>query len=260
MKKADIYNKYSIEYKAGKIHHNMLGWINPVLVDGNEKIGKGIFHFSTLPGTKYYTGHINDCEYILKGTCKCNCKDCYAMTGNYNFQSTIDSLAVKTWLAYYDIEFLNNAIRAQLEADNIKAVRIHASGDFVSREYMDMFKSIVADYNKVVFWTYTKVTEYEKEFDAFPNANIVKSIVPGIGFNFGHCDYIINAYDILNKAGKSVHICRCGVDKNQHCNNCKGCLTNEFVLFLEHSTNYKAEKDPLFDLFKQLVESQAMPV
>ena len=56
--------------------------------------------------------------------------------------------------------------------------------------------------------------------------------------------------------GKSVYICRCGVDKNQHCTNCKGCSKNDYVLFIEHSTDYKAENDPCFNELKEIIERQ----
>ena len=86
--------------------------------------------------------------------------------------------------------------------------------------------------------------------------NVVKSIIPGKGFNFGHCDYILGLYEFLRKTGKKVYICKCGIDKNQHCVNCGACRTCDYVLFLEHSTEYKAENDPLFPVLKGIVESQ----
>ena len=66
-------------------------------------------------------------------------------------------------------------------------------------------------------------------------------------------------YKALKAIGKNVYICRCGIDKNQHCTNCTACSKNDFVLFIEHSTEYKAEKDPLFPVVKELIENQADP-
>lgn len=107
-----------------------------------------------------------------------------------------------------------------------------------------------------VFWSYTKNADAENAFNDIQNCNIVKSIVPGCGLNYGKCEYILAAYDALKTAKKSVHICRCGIDKNQHCTNCKGCSVNEYVLFVEHSTSYEAEKDPAFETLKSVIESQ----
>ena len=114
----------------------------------------------------------------------------------------------------------------------------------------------------LVFWqTYTK--SYGHGFDnelnalnALENVNIVKSIVPGCGFNFGHCNYILDTYYKLISEGEKPFICRCGIDKNQHCNNCTKCSTCKYVLFIEHSTEYKAEKDPCFETIKKVIENK----
>lgn len=253
--KAAIYKAYGIEYKSGKIMHDKLGMIPEMLIDGNAKIGKGVWHFSTLPTNQEYKANVSGKEITIKGTCACNCDGCYATKGNYRFASTINSLALRTWIARNDIDYLNRAIRAQIESCDIKTIRIHASGDFFSKEYADMWIGIVRDYPGVTFWTYTK-TEYESIFDSFENANIVKSVIPGIGFNFGHCDYIESTYNNLTAAGKRVHICKCGIDKNQHCTDCKGCSENEYVLFIEHSTAYNAVSDPAYNRIVELINSQ----
>lgn len=256
MTKKDIYNKYGIEYKAGKIYHSEFGWIAPLLVDGNTKLGKGVWTFSTLPTNRIYHVTINDKEYEIMGTCPCHCNGCYATKGNYNFSNVIIALAIRTWLCYNDMPFVCNAIMAQIAAENIKLFRIHASGDFFSEEYINMWKYIVSNNQNCVFWTYTKNAKAESAFDNFSNANIVKSIISGFGFNYGHCDYILSVYKALKEMGKSVYICRCGIDKNQHCTNCKGCSEHEIVLFVEHSTAYKAEEDHCYDELKRVIESQ----
>lgn len=258
MTKKEIYAAHGIQYnpKNNKLYHPVLGYIRPVLVNGNKKIGKGAWHFSTLPGTAIYTVIINGASYDIKGTCPCDCIGCYAKSGNYRYQSVKNALGIRTWLARNDIEFLENAINAQIEADKIQLIRIHAAGDFASVEYLIMWTRIVRNHPAVTFWTYSKVESFEAAFDGFNNANIVKSIVPHYGINFGHCDYIIGLYKALKAAGKRVHICRCGIDKEQHCTNCTACSECEYVLFLEHSTEYKAEQDALYPEFVALVESQ----
>lgn len=254
--KKSVYARYGIEYQAGKIKSERYGFVNELLIDGNAKIGKGCYHFSTLPTNQTFTVQINGQEYSVKGTCVCNCVGCYATKGNYRFQSTKNSLGIRTLLIREELDFVERAIMAQIEADHVEAVRIHAAGDFDSREYLGMWTRIVKAFPAVTFWTYTKVKEYEAAFDQFDNANIVKSVIPGMGFNFGHCEYIMKAYEKLTGENKSVHICKCGIDKNQHCTNCKGCSVNEYVLFIEHSTEYQAEKDDKFAALKALIEAQ----
>ena len=254
-KKNSIYMEYGIEYKAGKIL-SPIGLVNPLLVNGNSKIGTGVYHFSTLPGNKEYKANIGGNVESVFGTCGDNCFGCYGMTGNYNYQNVIDSLAVKTVLARDYLEFVERAINAQIKADNIKTIRIHATGDFFSRAYLEMWERIVSSNPGVVFWSYTKEYAAETAFDRFENANIVKSMIPSANYNYGKADYIIAVYNMLSDMGKDVYVCRCGIDKNQHCTNCTACARCEHVLFLEHSTGYNPAKDQAFPAFVQLVESQ----
>lgn len=256
MTKKEIYAKHNIVFENGKIYHEKFGFIPCLLIDGNTKIGNGVYHFSTLPTKQIFHVVINGRSYDVKGTCPCTCDGCYATKGRYNCDSVITSNAIKTLLVYEDLDFVKRAIIAQIEADNILFLRIHASGDFFSEAYVVMWQEIVKTCKKTVFWTYTK---YEKAEDAFlgvENAHVVPSVIKGKGFNFGHCDHVLAMYEYLTSMEKSVYICRCGIDKNQHCVNCKACSKYDFVLFLEHSTDYKAEKDPLFPIVKNLIESQ----
>lgn len=253
--KKEIFARYGIELIDNNHVNSPLGPITKLLIDGNGKIGKGVYHFSTVPGTYDYSVSVNGTEYTAKGTCPCNCKGCYAMSGNYT-RYGYDAPAMRTVIARNYSEFMVKAIIAQIKADNIKFVRIHASGDFFSSEYVNAWTEIIKACPECTFWTYTKNGDAVDAFDGLENANIVKSVIPHIGFNFGHIDYIIAVYNELKRQGKSVYICRCGIDKNQHCNNCKACSKHEFVLFIEHSTEYKAEKDPRYEEIKALIESQ----
>ena len=296
-----VYKKHGIEYdtKTKKIFSPINGgmWICPPLVNGNHKIGKGAYHFSTLPGNIEY--HVNIaftkkekiCEnkkskkfgklvkytaiddvnpvfVDVKGTCVCTCTDengdisCYAFKGNYQYDTTIAYLAIRTILARDYINFLERAILAQIEVEKIELCRIHAAGDFCSDEYAAMWKRIVAACkNTTIFWTYTKVKKYESLFDGDDNANIVKSVINGFGFNFGHCDYIMRVYKYLKSKGYKVHICFCGIEEYagiepRHCTECKSCSECDFVLFIEHSTKYKAHEDPLFPELVKLILAQ----
>lgn len=256
MTRKEIYKEHGIQFENGKIYHPEFGFIPELLVNGNSKIGKGIYHFSTLPTNQIFHVVINNKSYDIKGTCPCHCDGCYATKGNYNYTSVKNSLAIKTWLIRNDLEFVKNAIIAQIKADKIEFIRLHASGDFDSDSYINTVHEIVKECKETTFWTYTKNSKAENAFDDLKNINIVKSVIKGKGFNFGHCDYILEMYNYLKENNKSVYICRCGIDKNQHCTNCKGCSKNEHVLFIEHSTEYKAEKDELFNTLKALIESQ----
>ena len=256
--KKAVYAKYGIEFNGKKIL-SPLGWICELLKEGNDKTGKLVLTFSLLPGTFSFEIDINGQVYVIKGTCICDCTGCYAKTGHYNHDTTIRSLAINTYLVNYHLDFVKRCIMAQLEYLGRGEVRIHAAGDFNtinSDEYAQMWFDVASKFNSFRFWTYTKVKKYETLFDSLKNANIVKSVIPGIGINYGHCDYIINAYYTLKALGQSVYICRCGIDKEQHCQNCGVCSTYKYVLFIEHSTEYKAEKDPLYGKLVEIINNQ----
>lgn len=264
--KQAIYEQYGIIYdrKTEKIFHPYFGWIRTLLINGNDKLGRGVYTYSTLATNEQYNVTLDTvngiANLIMNGTCPCHCTGCYATKGRYMFDNVIQANARKTWLARFDVDFMTRAIIAQINADHITICRIHASGDFDSSAYIDAWRRIVKECPDTIFWTYTKNIQAENAFNDLSNINVVRSVIPGIGFNFGHCDYIIKAYHALKAIGKKVYICRCGIDKKQHCTNCHGCYDNEIVLFIEHSTEYKAEKDPMYNELKQLIESQDITV
>lgn len=260
--KAIEYGKEKIFYSSntGMILNNDIGYIYPLLKNGNSKVGKGVYTFSILPGMAEYSftvdNGITKKELCTSGTCNVNCKGCYAQKGFFNMPNVKNTIAITTWLCQNDLDFVKRAIQAQIKADKIDTIRIHATGDFFSTEYITMWHDIASNNKTVKFWTYTKNPIAENAFNDLDNINIVKSIIPDIGFNFGHIDYIIDTYNKLKSKGAKVHICKCGIDKNQHCTNCRGCIDNTYVLFIEHSTEYKAEKDPLYNNIVELINNQ----
>lgn len=256
--KKQAYANYGIEFKNGHIV-SPIGGISEFLKEGNSKTGKMVYTYSLLPGTCNVEININGEIVIVKGTCVCDCNGCYAQTGFYKMNSVITSLAINTYMVNNYPKFVKRCIMAQLDYIGRGEIRIHASGDFntaVPDSYAGMWLEIAKKYNTFRFWTCTKIKKYETLFDSLKNANIVKSIIPGIGFNFGTCEYIINAYYTLKDLGQSVYICKCGIDKNQHCERCGVCATYKYVLFIEHSTGYNAEQDPLYDKLCEIVNNQ----
>jgi len=256
--KQAIYARYGVQFdpKTGNILAPMFGWIRPLLIDGNSKLGKGVWTFSMLPGNFYHHVTVDGSPVEILGTCPCNCPGCYAQTGLFNTPDVKAANARKTALARMYLDFVKRAIMAQIKADKIKLLRIHAAGDFFSVEYINMWRDIIKATPGTIYWTYTKNPVAESAFDDLKNANVVKSLIPGMELNYGPCKYVMDAYKALKSMGKNVYICRCGIDKNQHCVNCTGCSKNEYVLFVEHSTKYKAEKDPLYQELVALIESQ----
>lgn len=244
--KREMYAKYGIEFDGTYIH-SPLGLIRELLKEGNTKTGKKVLTWSMTPGNGE------------GGTCVCTCEGCYAMTGRYNMGTVKESLRRNTELVNYHLDFFRRAVSAQLEYIENAEIRIHAAGDFNTLNadaYAWTWHDIAAKFTQHAFWAYTKIEKYESLFDGLDNANIVKSIIPGKGVNYGHCDYILELYAFLKAMKKDVYICRCGIDKNQHCEKCGHCSAAEYVLFIEHSTEYVAETDPAFPELKAVIESQ----
>lgn len=257
--KKQAYAKYGIDFKDGKII-SPIGKINEFLKEGNTKTGEEVYTFSLLPGTGIYNKlELNGYVFLVAGTCICDCSGCYAKTGFYKMDNVKRSLALNTYLVNNYLDFVKKCIMAQLEIIGRGEIRIHASGDFNTLspdQYAKMWLEIASKFQSFRFWTYTKMKKYETLFDGLKNANIVKSVIPGIGFNFGKCEYIINAYYTLKELGQQVYICKCGIDKEQHCAKCGVCAGYKYVLFLEHSTGYDAESDPYYAKLCEIVNNQ----
>lgn len=249
MTKKEIYAKHGIEYdpKTAKLFHPVFGWIKPLLKEGNSKTGKKVFTFSLPAGTE--------------GTCTCDCPNCYAKSGFYCTPSVQNSLKLNQSIIETDIAFARNAIQAQIEADHIEQIRMHASGDFNTankEDYQYMWFAIACSNESVKFWTYTKMREYETIFDDLPNANIVPSILPfKLGFNFDTIENLIEKYNAMIANGIIPHICECGINPDHHCENCSACSVNKYVLFILHSTKeYDANNDPLLPTIAEIIKRQ----
>ena len=187
--KTAVYAKYGIAYDSEKsrIYSPALGlWIKPLLKNGNSKLGKSVYTFSTLATCETWIIRKPDGEHIaVNGTCPCHCEGCYACAGCYRFNSVKYVLALHTFLIRIDLDFFKRAIMAQIEADNITICRIHASGDFDSMEYANAWKEIVKAFPRCLFWTYTKVMECEDLFNDCDNCNVVNLVVCSISVDIG---------------------------------------------------------------------------
>ena len=254
--------KKAIENSGLKVYGNNVmidGNLYPLpLVQGNTKLGLNVWHSSTLPTNKEITAKTAAGEIITEcGTCPVTCKGCYGTTGNYRFNSSKYVIMMRTKLLknYPDIYF--QLVSIQIEHENIEKLRIHAVGDFLPGEALG-FYNVLKKFPDVKAWTYTKckVSGDIALLGTLNNCNVVKSIIPGCGFNFGHVAYIANLFYKLKRENKSVYICRCGIDENQHCSNCSGCSDHEYVLFIEHSTGYNAKTDYGYKKIVEMIENQ----
>ena len=228
------------------------------LVQGNSKLGKKVWHSATLPTNKMITAHDAEGNELSEmGTCPTTCNGCYGTKGNYNFNSSKYAIMMRTKLLRNYPAIYFQLVRIQIENEDIEKLRIHSVGDFIKGEARGFYE-VLKDFPHVKAWTYTKV-ENDPDIillDSLKNCNVVKSIIKGCGFNFGHVDYVMDLFNMLKKLGKKVYICRCGIDENQHCSDCNGCSDHEYVLFIEHSTGYNAKNDAKYPEIVELIENQ----
>ena len=256
MKKKDFFANYGIEYKDDKILSPWGQWVPLPLTWGSKTHCYG---WSILAGTKEWEVEFNGTKQTMKGTCPCQCEHCYGCNGRYAAPNVYNGIAWRTVAARKYPDWLRRAITAQINWGKkgipLEIVRDHITGDFFSNDYIDMWKRIKEDCRDTRMWAYTKNKEAEDAFDDVENFNIVKSLVPGFGVNYGHCDYVMEMYHALREAGIETHICCCAISKEQHCDTCRACQDLEYVLFLEHGSDYKPEDDPLWDQFVALVKS-----
>ena len=74
-----------------------------------------------------------------------------------------------------------------------KAVRIHASGDFYSQQYFDMWLELCRQHPEVEFWAYTKSLKYWiARIDSIPD-NLVLTASRG-----GRSDHLIDEHNLKN--------------------------------------------------------------
>lgn len=275
MKRIEVFENYGITYdtKTNKILAPWGEYIPLPLKEGNSKVGKKAYAFSMTHGNEIYKASemgnrtakaMHDANVSeIKGSCACHCKHCYCDSGCYNFDSTKASNMINLILARLYTDFLKRAIIAQIEAFHIEQVRIHASGDFLSDEYIDMWKCIVTTFLSVKFWTYTKVENALTAFQNVSNLPIVPSNTP-YGVNYGTCKEVLEMYEKLTNDGYNVHVCACGTPYEKHCCDCEtGCKAIgdkiQYVLFILHSTRtYKAGENDIDDYNEvlKLIEKQ----
>lgn len=109
-------------------------------IGSNSKLGKGIASFN-IPAIINCPGRTALCESV-----------CYASRALFMMQKARHQTHKD---AAEQSDFVS-IINTQLSKGKIKAVRIHAAGDFYSTEYINKWTAIAEANPSVKFWTYTR--------------------------------------------------------------------------------------------------------
>ena len=131
-------------YRGGRIKM-------PLLTPGNSKLGRKILSFS-LPAKK---------------TCKPSkwCQEkCYACKGLFlAFQDRISKCYERNYQASLSDTFIEEINNELAKKRNPSYIRIHASGDFYSQEYIKKWIEIARNNPRHNFLAFTKRMDLEKE-------------------------------------------------------------------------------------------------
>lgn len=165
-----------------------------------------------------------------KEVCGRQCPGCYSLREQIRFPTSVVSAREARYKASLSETFTADIIK---EINGIrkpfKAVRLHASGEFYSQDYIDKWVSIATQLPSIQFYAFTKRL---KDFDftalmALPNVVIINSLAFG-GLN----------YAPLAKLDQSKPICPDTLGKAQCGISCSYCWTKEAqhngVQFVQH--------------------------
>lgn len=82
---------------------------------------------------------------------------CYARNGRYVMSNVKNAQERRLKLARGDSQTFIDTICNEIVSGNVKRLRIHDSGDFFSREYLNNWLAIIARNPQVQFYAYTKM-------------------------------------------------------------------------------------------------------
>ena len=110
------------------------------IVNGNSKLGKGIYAVNLLPGDTPLTLNNGTQLTNVAGSCAGCCSgcktDCYAVKDAKRHHTTvIKSQGGNTLLARYDRERFFADVQRFIDYNMVAAIRIHSSGEFLSYAY-----------------------------------------------------------------------------------------------------------------------------
>jgi hypothetical protein len=134
----------------------------------NSKLKKdGIFSFG-IPAYKSRDGMLT-CPAAL------HCiKGCYARNGTYNF-GTVKNAQEKRLELTKDRELFTAVIDTELKNKKVKILRIHDSGDFYSKAYLDTWLYIIKINPHIRFYAYTKMIPLFSGLVLPPNFTVIYS-------------------------------------------------------------------------------------
>lgn len=160
---------------------------------GNNKIGKGIYSFSTLPGNADHILTLKTGEQLtnIPGTCSKYCEGCAKDGSCYAWRDAKlhHNVVIKAWgentlLLREDPDNLFNMIDTFITEKNSKPFKVevatwrwNVSGEIESLKQLELMNNLAIKHPEVMFGVYTKNYDVLEEF-------IAKHGAPAIAENF----------------------------------------------------------------------------
>jgi hypothetical protein len=147
----------------------------------------------SLGNTKIQKNRINTASFGLEAgkTCpyKGDCQhECFAMVGNYVYQSVKNKQ--KERLKESKKKSFVDKICEEIKLLNVGAVRIHDSGDYYSRDYLNKWIEIAKRNPDIVFYSYTKsIPFFKKDYNTW-SITLPKNFIVTFSYGGKHDDLI----------------------------------------------------------------------
>ena len=131
------------------------------LVQGNKKIGHGVFALNLLPGDQPIStktrGQLTDIKGTCGGCCEGCVNDCYAMRDAKRYHNAcIPSLGKNTLIMRHNIDGMFAQLEEKLTKKNAKVLRYHSSGEIENFNYLLHMVKLAVRMPNVKFYCYTK--------------------------------------------------------------------------------------------------------
>lgn len=170
----------------------------------------------------------------VKGCLDCSscASTCYAIKSYRQYPNVKTAWDRNLDLIQNDLSSFAIAIYNQLKTTKKRVVRIHASGDFISQEQINVWCDIAKEFPKIKFYGYSKSFKRLDltRLNSLPNVNIIDSFIDGI-LNYGDAAHVSNLVSnhgcFLCPATLKNSVVTCG-------DGCDYCVSNNRVVFLQH--------------------------
>ena len=133
---------------------------NTKIKETGDKLNKRVFNFS-IPAYKSQTGKVT-CPFADKCI-----KFCYAKKGNYKRFPSVRNGMEKKYQLTKEPNFVD-LMNKEIQKKKPDFIRVHDSGDYYSKAYLDKWLTIAKENPKVKFYSYTNSIKFIKELQEIP--------------------------------------------------------------------------------------------